>query len=177
MPALRYKDSIIYDSSIINEFLEDSFSEVNLLPKEPAEKAKARIMIKKVQELIVPFSELLQAQTMESQKHKGQALRNKLKELNTFFAKNSPRSQEGPYLLGKQFSLIDIALLPFYERMTVVLPHYRKWQIPKTKEFQLLNDWFLRAFGRSSYQETRKRANSNYEEFLITSYKSQFFQL
>lgn len=166
------KDSVIYDSNIINEFLEDSFSEGKLLPKDPAEKAKARILIKKIQELNIPFFELLQAQTIESQRQKGQALRNKLKEINSFLAKNSPSSLEGPYILGKNFSLVDISLLPFYERMSVVLPHFRKWNIPKTKEFELLNNWFLRAFGRSSYQETRKKIDCTYEEFLLKEYKS-----
>lgn len=37
---------------------------------------------------------------------------------------------EGPYFLGKQFSAVDVALLPWFIRL-YVLKHYRGFEMPK----------------------------------------------
>eukprot|EP01091_Cochliopodium_minus_P010965 TRINITY_DN3025_c0_g1_i3.p1 TRINITY_DN3025_c0_g1~~TRINITY_DN3025_c0_g1_i3.p1 ORF type:complete len:295 (-),score=70.12 TRINITY_DN3025_c0_g1_i3:118-1002(-) len=173
IPAIKFEETVIYDSNILNEFMEDFFQDkINLLPKDPHEKAKARLLIKKIQELIPPFNELLQAQTLETQKHRGLFLKKKLKEVNDFLYRNSPTSDEGPYLLGNDFSLLDCVLLPFYDRMTVVLPVMRSWKIPNTHEFKLLEKWYFRASKRLSFQETRKINNVKYEEYLLKEYQS-----
>ena len=39
-------------------------------------------------------------------------------------------NKEGPYFLGKQFTAVDCAILPWFIRL-YVLKHYRNFELPK----------------------------------------------
>ena len=52
----------------------------------------------------------------------------------------------GPYLMGSQFTLVDVALIPFVDRALVLLPHYKSFELPDTAAFQPLRAW------RQAYQ-------------------------
>lgn len=54
-------------------------------------------------------------------------------------ARAMPPEQNGPFFLGDIFSLVDIALAPFWQRFLVVGGHYRGLQFPdKEPEFRRL---------------------------------------
>jgi len=57
----------------------------------------------------------------------------------------------GPFLMGEQFTLVDIALLPFCERMNVLFSYYKNFEIPKTEEYSLFHEWMKRGFQRESF--------------------------
>lgn len=42
----------------------------------------------------------------------------------------SEASSEGPYFSGKQFSAVDLTLLPWFIRL-YILKHYRGFELPK----------------------------------------------
>jgi glutathione S-transferase len=44
----------------------------------------------------------------------------------------------GPYFLGAQFSLVDVALAPFWQRFELVGGHYRGLQFPDDSDFHRL---------------------------------------
>jgi glutathione S-transferase len=55
VPALIHYDSIILDSSVIIEYLDDVFSEISLFsPKDPVARAKMRWMIRYIDEIPTP---------------------------------------------------------------------------------------------------------------------------
>ena len=62
VPALVLEDEIICDSHVINELLEDKFTQIPLLPRLPVERAKARHMVMIAEQEFYPLvSALLQA--------------------------------------------------------------------------------------------------------------------
>ena len=77
----------------------------------------------------------------------------------------------GPYLLGESFTLADAAALPFFERLTFSLSHYKQLDVlasyPRTRE------WLARAMGRPSFEATRRPAEklvALYDQFLAADY-------
>ena len=54
VPAIKHGDVEIYESAIINEYLDEVFPEPPLLPRDPANKAIARIWIDYANTRLVP---------------------------------------------------------------------------------------------------------------------------
>jgi len=111
VPAIEYQGKALYESLVLCEFLEDAYPEHKpyLLPKDPFTRAYVRIWIDYVQKSIVTGQmRLVQAQGAENQKT---ALEEYVKALNGFTEKI-----KGPYFLGDEFSLVDVAVAPWIVR-------------------------------------------------------------
>lgn len=86
------------------------------MPSDPTERAYARIWIDYTAKSIVPtFFRLLQAQTTDKQK---EALEDSVKALKTFADK-----VKGPYFLGEDLSLVDVAMAPWIVRESIITEH------------------------------------------------------
>ncbi|KAJ7072667.1 glutathione-S-transferase [Mycena amicta] len=117
IPALEYHGKALYESLIICEFLEDAYPEYkHILPGDAFTKAYARIWIDYITKNVVPaFSRLVQAQTDD----KRDAARTELcNALRTFAGE-----VKGPYFLGEEFSLVDIAVVPWVVRDYIITEH------------------------------------------------------
>ncbi|KAH9944785.1 glutathione-S-transferase [Amylocystis lapponica] len=118
VPAVEYKGKALYESLIICEFLEDAFPDraPHLLPADPFDRATVRLWVDHVSKNIVPgFHRLVQAQDPEQQKAH---LADWNKSLRTLAEK-----VKGPYFLGEQFSLVDVAVAPWAIRDYVPARH------------------------------------------------------
>ncbi|GJE91373.1 glutathione S-transferase family protein [Phanerochaete sordida] len=116
VPAVEYKGRALYESLILCEFLEDTYPAATprLLPADTAERAYARIWVDFVTKNVVPnFMRLIQAQSPEKQ---DAARADLYKGLRTF-----ADQARGPYFLGDEFSLVDVALAPWIVREWVVV--------------------------------------------------------
>jgi len=123
VPAVEYKGKALYESLILCEFLEDAYPSYkpNILPADPFTKAYVRIWVDFVTKSIVPaFMRVIQAQDPEKQKEY-------LKELLAAQSKLAEQVK-GPYFLGDEFSLVDIALAPWIVRDYISAEHrgYRR---------------------------------------------------
>ncbi len=68
VPAIKHGDVEIYESAIINEYLEEVFPEPALLPHDPAQKAVARIWIDYANTRLVPaFNKFLRGKDTQEQ--------------------------------------------------------------------------------------------------------------
>ncbi|EKM53397.1 uncharacterized protein PHACADRAFT_186077 [Phanerochaete carnosa HHB-10118-sp] len=86
-------------------FLEDAYPDYkpNLLPADPVERTYARIWIDFISRNVVPnFMRLMQAQTADKQT----AAREDLVSAFRTYAEKV----KGPYFLGEEFSLVDVAI-------------------------------------------------------------------
>ncbi|KAH8704200.1 glutathione S-transferase [Talaromyces proteolyticus] len=115
----------LYESNIVLEYLEEAFpdNKPHFLPKDPYEKARARIWIDYVTSRVIPaFHRFLQYQPGPNDS-KGDAvtgldkLRAEFRDhLKTWIKEADP---EGPYFLGKDLSLPDLVLAPWAVRLWV----------------------------------------------------------
>lgn len=129
---MEYKGKALYESLILCEFFEDAFPETkSLLPVDPVDRALARMWVDHISKTFVPsFQRLLPAKEPEKQN----AVREELYESLRKFSKNI----KGPYFLGEEFSIVDIAIVPWIVRDYVLAEHrgYNRADVsPAWKEY------------------------------------------
>lgn len=123
MPVLKHDDNRVWESSIINEYLDEMFPNPLLLPKDPMQRAHARIWINFADtQLFVNSAKLLYSQNP-------QHYPTLLKEItqNLLFIERQALqkiSDSSPYWLGSEISLVDFAYYPWFEQLNV-LEHFR----------------------------------------------------
>ncbi|KZO91656.1 glutathione-S-transferase [Calocera viscosa TUFC12733] len=117
VPAIKYRGKHLHESLVICDFLEEAYPETpSLYPKDPYDRAQARLAIDVVSKSFLPaFFRLLQSQEAEKQ---AQAL----EEVYQGLRKYSERIQ-GPFYFGTQFTLADIVLAPWAARLHRVEKH------------------------------------------------------
>lgn len=128
VPAIKHGNYEIYESAIINEYLNDVFPEPPLLPDDPGARAIARIWIDYANTRFVPaFSKLLRGKTLQEQEQGRQELQDSLLYIEQEgFGK---LSGDGPYWLGDSLSLVDLTFYPWFERLPT-LKEYRNFTLP-----------------------------------------------
>ncbi|WP_404790374.1 glutathione S-transferase family protein [Altericista sp. CCNU0014] len=128
VPVLQHGENRIWESGIINEYLEEVFPEPPLLPKDPGLRAIARIWIDFANTKFTPaFYKLLLSQDAAQQ----QNWRDELHHHLLFIEKEGfcQRSRTGSYWLGDSLSLVDLTFYPWFERW-IALEHYRDLKLP-----------------------------------------------
>ncbi|CAF3748204.1 unnamed protein product [Adineta steineri] len=119
VPAIAYHGKALYESLVLNEFLEDEFtSSKPLLPKDSFERARCRLWIDHLaKKFTSAFFRTMQAQEEDKQK---EALNELVETLKTYLDQ-----VKGPWFLGEQFSLVDITAAPWIFRMYILEEHRR----------------------------------------------------
>ena len=113
VPVLEDEDEVIYDSTIINEYLEDEYPHPALMPADSGGRARVRTMEDFCDNSFLPSAGFVQAELSKPQGEQDaerlQRYRNELtrglKRIEAFLAGKE-------YLVGGQFSLADIAFVP-----------------------------------------------------------------
>ena len=124
MPVLVDGDGVIYESAIIDEYLEEKYPQVPLLPRDPLRRARARIWIDYCN------TRLQQAAGYIAHDHEVEKSKEKVR---GYLATLNQEMREREYLAG-DYSLADITYIPFFCRLqryqTTIgseLPHVRAW--------------------------------------------------
>lgn len=117
VPVLADDDTVLYESCIINEYLEEKYPNPPLLPQEPGKKAKARILVDYGMAHFDSPYQKLRMELMKDPKEQNQQVidgaKNDLKKLLQRFESELGEQQ---YLTG-DFSLVDADLLPRFTRL------------------------------------------------------------
>ncbi|HSS46660.1 MAG TPA: glutathione S-transferase family protein [Burkholderiales bacterium] len=160
IPVLKRGDDLVWESAIINEYLEEVYPQPALMPLEPGKRALARFWIDFCNVRFVPtFYKLLLAQSGDKQNaHREEMLRHLRFLENQALGKNP----DGLYFHGKELTLTDLTFYPFFERFCV-LKHYRQCDIPA--DCARLKRWLEHMRGRASV-----KAAQNDEKFYLRSY-------
>ncbi len=136
VPVLIHGDVRVYESAIINEYLNEAFPEPPMMPATPAGRAQARIWIDYDNVKFVPaFYKVLLAKDESRRQELADTLVESLRFMET---QALAKRNGGPYWLGDSCSLVDIALYPHFERLCV-LEFYRDISIPD--ECGALREW------------------------------------
>ncbi|MDZ8186950.1 MAG: glutathione S-transferase family protein [Nostoc sp. ChiSLP02] len=161
VPAIVHNGRRVWESAIINEYLNEVFPNPPLLPSDSIDKAQARIWIDFANTRFVPaFSALLRSSEIEQQEAAKQELYKHLEFIeNEGLAK---LSKDGPYWFGESISLVDFTFYPWFERWPA-LKQYRGFGIPE--EFTRLRQW-----KKALKQRDSVVAIANSKEFYIERY-------
>ncbi len=161
VPAIKHGDVEIYESAIINEYLNEVFPEQPLLPQDPGAKAIARIWIDYANTRLVPaFNKFLRGKDSTEQEQG----RREFTEALLYIEQEGLGKQSGndPYWLGDKFSLIDISFYPWFERLPL-LEHFRQFTLPT--ETSRLQKWWDVVRNRESIQAVANPASYYLERF------------
>jgi len=130
VPALDDEGFVVYDSTIINEYLEDEYPYPPLMPKDSEGRARARMMEDlRDNHFNPPCVQLVR----ELRKSEGERDPNNIEQAKADIAKCFDRTEKeltGREYLAGQFSLADIAFMPnldLLERLQIQIdPKYQK---------------------------------------------------
>ena len=117
VPVLTDDATVLYESLIINEYLEEKYPNPPLLPKDPAKKAKARILIDYgMAHFDSPYQKLRMELTKEPKEQNQQVIAGAKSELKKLLQRFEDEIGDQQYLVG-DFSLVDADLLPRFTRL------------------------------------------------------------
>ncbi|RCI04033.1 hypothetical protein CU098_004651 [Rhizopus stolonifer] len=154
VPVLATEGQNLAESLVIVEYINDRFPEKNLLPKEPIKRANIRFVIEYFASKVAPeFYKLLMNFKAENAKADYE------KNLNTALVRLDEllkqQSATGPYFLGEQFSLADVAIAPFVIRIhTINQTLLNGLELETVKSSPRLTEFIKALIARPSVQET-----------------------
>ncbi len=126
VPVLKVGDEVIYESAIINEYIEEAYPEPALMPSDPVRRAQARAWIDFCNtRLVGAFYAVLSAKDAAARAAAGDTLTGHFRTMED----GMTRLGADPYWLGDTVSLVDVAFYPFFERLGA-LTHYRGINVP-----------------------------------------------
>lgn len=117
-------EAVVYESAIINEYLEDKYPAVPLMPKDPFKRSRARIWI--------DYCNTRVQRAGGNIAHDYQVEKSK-EELKQYLGTLNLEMTDREYIVG-DYSLADITYIPFFCRLDRYqakigndLPHVRAW--------------------------------------------------
>jgi glutathione S-transferase len=152
VPVLRHGDALVYESRIVNEYLDEAFPTPPLLPLTPAARAQARIWIDYCDSQLLPAMSafLIDCRNPQKQIKNREALRQRFLFIEE---EGLLKLSDGPYWLGNDVGLVDLHFMPMFER----LPCYvEQWDAPAASEFSRLQAWISAMQERPSHQRTAR---------------------
>jgi glutathione S-transferase len=127
IPLLVHGDVRVWESSVIGEYLDESFPDPPLHPRAPAQRALARAWINFADARIYePTHRLLLCADPEEQQRMSAQLADELRTIEL----QALAVHGGPYWLGEQFTLADVAFFPWFEQLAV-LERFRRFRMPE----------------------------------------------
>jgi glutathione S-transferase len=124
VPAISHDDQHLWESAVINEYLDEVFEQPPLLPESAIERARARIWVDYANTRFVnAFGTLL----------RGEAGPAELERALGYFEREglAKSAKNGPFFFGARPSLVDFAFYPWFERLPA-LQHYRTFAVPRS---------------------------------------------
>ncbi|HUY03243.1 MAG TPA: glutathione S-transferase N-terminal domain-containing protein [Rhodocyclaceae bacterium] len=112
VPVLVDRDLVLYESNIINEYIDERFPHPQLMPPDPIMRARARQLLFTMEHELFSHIEALEKNQKSADRSRDH-VRDRLTELAPIFTKQK-------HMLGDEFSMLDVAIAPLLWR----LDHY-----------------------------------------------------
>ncbi len=140
VPVLVERDLILYESNIINEYIDDRFPHPQLMPADPVMRARARLFLFRFENELFSHVDAIEAGTQKQADKARQIIRDNLTQIAPVFMKQK-------YMLGDEFSMLDVAIAPLLWRLD-----YYDIQMPK--QAAPLMKYAERLFSRPAFIES-----------------------
>lgn len=148
VPALDDDGFIVYDSTVINEYLDDEYPHPPLLPVDSENRARARLMEDYRDNRVNPhFVTLVHEHRKQEQDRDAGLIQAAHRSIGSAFAMVEAQLQGKEYLAGS-FSLADISYMPDIALL-------ERFAVPLDPDFKNVTGWIERLSGRASYSATR----------------------
>ncbi|MCZ4328810.1 glutathione S-transferase N-terminal domain-containing protein [Castellaniella ginsengisoli] len=142
VPILVERDLVLYESNIINEYIDERFPHPQLMPADPIMRARTRLFLYNFEKELFVHVSTLENRGVTDEKVLDAAranIRDRLAQLAPLLVKNK-------YMLGEEFSMLDVAVAPLLWR----LGHYG---IELPKSAAPIQKYAERLFSRPAYIE------------------------
>ncbi len=145
LPTVIDRDIVFFESSVVNEYLDERYPHPPLKPGSPAERAQMRLAVMQLERELYPLYQ--DCQNGRKKKEAVKKLNVYLEHLNGYLARQE-------YFIGEQYTLADVTLVPIL------------WRLPSvgvdTSKLGNLEAYMDRLFERSAFE----RALSEHEQML-----------
>lgn len=119
VPVLVDRDLILYESNIINEYIDDRFPHPQLMPADPVMRARARLFLFRFEQELFSHVQSIEKGSQKAAEKGRQLIRESLIQIAPVFTRQK-------YMLGDEYTMLDVAIAPLLWR----LDHYGI-QLPK----------------------------------------------
>lgn len=145
VPTLVDRELALYEPTIITEYLDERFPHPPLMPVYPVARAKARLIIHRLDKELGPLIRKLESS-------KTADLRAVAKDLASYLLQLVPVFSSSPYFMGDEFTLVDCCIAPILWRLPM-------WGITfSPAETKTINKYAERVFQRDSFQASLTEA-------------------
>jgi RNA polymerase-associated protein len=145
VPVLVDRDLVLYESNIINEYIDERFPHPQLMPPDPIMRARARQLLHTFEhELFERIPILETANQKEKEKEKEKELDRTRAHVRDHLIQLAPIFTKQKFMLGDEFSMLDVAIAPLLWR----LEHYG---IELPKAASALMKYAERIFSRQGF--------------------------
>ena len=139
VPVLVERDLVLEQANIINEYIDERFPHPQLMPADPVMRARARLFLHNFEEQLFDHITDLESDNQKAADKARATIRDNLTQIVPLFSKQE-------YILGDDFSMLDVAIAPLLWR----LGHYG---IELPKQAAPLLKYAERIFSRPAYIE------------------------
>jgi RNA polymerase-associated protein len=138
-PVLVERELILYESNIINEYIDDRFPHPQLMPADPVLKARARLFLFRFEGDLFSHIDAIETGTQRQADKARELVRDNLLQIAPVFAHQK-------YMLGDEFSMLDVAIAPLLWRLDL-------YGIQLPRQAAPLMKYAERLFSRSAFVE------------------------
>ncbi|MBI5937342.1 MAG: glutathione S-transferase N-terminal domain-containing protein [Betaproteobacteria bacterium] len=139
VPVLVERDLVLYESNIINEYIDERFPHPQLMPADPVMRARARLFLFNFEQDLFTHVTVLEHGNQKTAEKSRQIIRDNLSQIAPIFTKQK-------HMLGEEYSMLDVAIAPLLWR----LDHY---DIKLPKQAAPLLKYAERIFSRPAFIE------------------------
>jgi glutathione S-transferase len=151
VPVLRHEGRVVYESAIINQYLDEVYPKPPLVPADPYERAQMRIWMDYCETRFLPAMHRVMSGREQPGRHKENL--DKLYEVLHFMEHEGLRRLgDGPFWLRPGPTLADFQFAPFFERFAV---YEELAGVQWPKDCTRLSEWFRAMGERKSFRDTR----------------------
>ena len=118
LPTVIDRDIVFFESSVVNEYLDERYPHPPLKPGSPAERAQMRLAVMQLERELYPLFD--DVQNPRKKKDSVKKLGAYLDSLNGYLARQE-------YFIGEQYTLADITLAPILWRLSSIGVDTAKW--------------------------------------------------
>jgi len=137
VPVLVERDLVLYEANIINEYIDERFPHPQLMPPDPVMRGRARLFLHRFEQELYSQVEVIERGVVKSADKARAGIRDNLTQLSQILTHQK-------FLLGDEFSMLDVAIAPLLWR----LDHYG---IQMGKDAAPLMKYAERLFSRQGF--------------------------